>query len=233
MKKVIKCVLIFCLLLIMVAFGCEGSSAEAPKSMTFSSVEDRHTWVVDHFLPEMEKNSWRYFNVPRSDGELLQEVVEKTGRRRGLELGSANGYSAIWIGLGMERNRGGLITVEIDKKKAALCSDNIKKSGLEQVITCIRGDALHVTPNLNGRFDFLFLDLGSMDVLPFVKAVESKLTEGFIIALHNLKFAGSYSNFFKYARLKGWFTKKIKPEGGYGLFLVYPKQLDIDDLLNS
>ena len=82
--------------------------------------------------------------------------------------------------------------------------------------------------NLNDRFDFLFVDPGPMDVLPVVKAAEPKLTDGHIIALHNLDFAGSYRSILDYARSKGWMIRELRPQEGYGFFLISPRPFDLD-----
>ena len=82
--------------------------------------------------------------------------------------------------------------------------------------------------NLNDRFDFLFVDPGPMDVLPVVKAAEPKLTDGHIIALHNLDFAGSYRSILDYARSKGWMIRELRPQDGYGFFVISPRSLDFD-----
>jgi predicted O-methyltransferase YrrM len=130
----------------------------------------------------------------------------------------------------MEKTGGSLVTVEIDSDKAALCGSNVKRAGLGKTVSCVQGDALRVTPGLDGPFDFVFVDVGPMDVLPFVKAVEPKLTQGHIIALHAVEFAKSYVNFLKYARAKGWFIGTVKPKNGMGLVLISPKPLDFEGM---
>jgi hypothetical protein len=59
-----------------------------------------------------------------------------------------------------------------------------------------------------------------MDMTPFVKAAESKLTPDAIIVLHNLSFANSYKKVLDYAASKGWHIQKVKPDHGMGLVLI-------------
>jgi predicted O-methyltransferase YrrM len=204
------------------------SGNEPPQPPAFSSLQERHNWVIKTFLPWMEQFIGTYHNVPRADGKFLKKLVEKTSRRRALEMGSANGYSAIWIGLGLENTQGDLKTIEIEPHIAALCRENIKHAGLDKIVTCLTGDALKVTPNLQGPFDFLFIDIGPMDMTPFVKAAEPKLTMDAIIVLHNLAFASSYQTVLDYADSKGWHVQKVKPDHGMGLFLISPNAEIID-----
>jgi predicted O-methyltransferase YrrM len=226
MRPVIRLALAGCLLVLIAACGGSMSDADAPAPPKSATPGQYRAWVADRFLPWMESSRGVYNSVPRADGQLLRTLVEKTKSRRGLELGSGNGYSAIWIGLGMEKTGGSLVTVEIDPKRAAACASYVEKAGLEKIVSCIKGDALKVTPGLDGPFDFMFVDLGSMDVLPFIKAVEPKLAAGALITFHAVKFVKNYANFLKYARAKGWFIGAIKPKDGMGLVLVSSKPLN-------
>ena len=226
MHELLKHALTTLFLLAMASAGCRQTGFESPKPPAFKTAEERHQWVETELLPSMEESSWTYANVPREDGKLLRSLVEQTNRRAALEVGSANGYSAIWIGLGLEKTGGCLVTIEIDKRKASLCREHVKKAGLETVVECVTGDALEVMPKLNGQFDFLFVDPGPMDVLPFVKAAESRLAEAHIIALHNLGFAQSYRNILNYAKSKHWTIKEVSPKNGYGFFLISPRSIE-------
>ena len=40
----------------------------------------------------------RMLNLERSTAELIQILVLSSGRKRILEIGTSNGYSAIWLG---------------------------------------------------------------------------------------------------------------------------------------
>lgn len=216
-----------CLLFITTACDYGMSSSDAPKAPKFSSAKERQAWVIKTYLPWMEGYSWTYANVPPSDGRFLYELMVKTNRRSVLEMGSANGYSAIWIGMAMEKTKGELVTIELDQEKAALCRSNIKNTGLSAVVDCIQGDALLVAPKLEGEFDFLFVDIGPVDVQPFVRAVENKLAKDFIIALHNIGFAGNYEEMFSHAKSKGWSVESKRTDGGEGFFLITPKPMDL------
>lgn len=46
-------------------------------------------------------------NVPRADGEFLHDLIVVRGYRRGLEIGTSNGYSAVWIALALARRAAG------------------------------------------------------------------------------------------------------------------------------
>ncbi|MEJ2717431.1 MAG: class I SAM-dependent methyltransferase [Deltaproteobacteria bacterium] len=230
MRPFIKLSLTVCLLVLLVAWGHSMSDARAPSLPKSSTPEEHQAWLINQFLPWMDRTGETYSSVPRADGELLRELVVKTKRHHSLEIGSGKGYSSIWIGAGMEKTGGRLVTIEINPNRAAACRRNVKAAGLEKTVSCVRGNALRIIPRLRGRFDFLFVDVGPMNILPLIRAAEPKFTNGPIIAMHAVEFAKSYVKFLKYARTKGWFVGAVKPKGGMGLVLVSPKPLHVEGL---
>ena len=167
----------------------------APEPPHFVSDAQRHEWVLDTLLPWMERFRERYHNVPRSDGEFLRWLVIATNRRKALEIGTANGYSAIWLGLGLEVTKGRLTTIEIKPDLVREAKANLKRAGLlERVVTVVEGDALKFVPKLTDKFDFAFIDIGPR-ALPFVEVVLPKLTDDAIIAVHRPPFEGALSDY--------------------------------------
>ena len=181
--------------------------------------------LPEQVLSRMERSQSTYDLVPRADGNLLRWIVETSKRCRVLEVGSAIGYSAICLGLGLQHTGGRVLTIERDRDMSDLCRDNLRKAGLEKTVECVTGDALNVIPELDDCFDFLFVDL-AVDVLPFFKVAEPKLSGDYLMALHNLSFAGIYRSFVNYALARGLRIREVKPHGGYGFFLISPMPLD-------
>ena len=124
-------------------------------------------------------------NTPPEDALVLRMLVEMRKARRGIEVGSANGYGAIHMGIGFERTGGHLDTIDIDPDMVKQCRENLKKADLEKTVTCIEGDALKVLPALEGEFDFLFLDALKEDYFKYFKAVEGRLKAGAVVVAHN------------------------------------------------
>lgn len=91
-------------------------------------------------------------------GRLLYLLALAVKARRILEIGTAVGYSAIWLGLAARRVRGRVTTIEIDPARADEARANIHAAGLDDVIEVITGDALDVIPGLKGRFNLIFID---------------------------------------------------------------------------
>ncbi len=177
---------------------------------------------MNDILETLENSRFRYNNVPSGDGQYLKELMIKTKRKSALEIGSANGYSAIWIGMGVKVNNGLLHTIEINRSLAMKCRENIHSAGLAQTVSCLEGNAKDEVKSLRIFFDFLFLDLGPVDMLPVLKAVEPKLTDNALIVIHNLNFEQSYTLLFQYAASKGWTIDREYTDdcGGYGFFII-------------
>lgn len=141
---------------------------------------------VRRLLDEMDAKGYQFLSVPWKDGEFLHFIIKATRSKNVLEIGTSHGFSAIWIGLGLEETDGRLTTIEIDRERYELARKNIRQAGLSRRITCIRGDAHAELIKLEGPFDFIFLDAdkeGQLDY--FRKLYPKKLSTGGILAVHN------------------------------------------------
>jgi len=154
----------------------------------------------DAFREEFIKNFQRsWLNTTIGDAMMLRILVESTNAKRGVEVGSANGFGAINMGVAFERTGGHLYTLEIDPRMAKQCRENLKKVGLEDTVTCIEGDALKTLPALEGEFDFVFIDAVKRDYLKYLKLIEPKLKSGAVIVADNvIRSARAMEDFLDY-----------------------------------
>jgi len=150
----------------------------------------------------MEAKGYQFWSVPRKDGEFLHLLVKATRAIHALELGTSHGFSALWMGLGLEETGGRLTTIEIDKERHDLARRHVSEAGLSQRVTLIKGDAHAELPRLDGPFDFVFMDAdkeGQMDY--FSKLYPKKLVPGAILAVHNaIRQAHSMQDYLKMIR---------------------------------
>lgn len=137
-------------------------------------------------------------NVPRADGEFLHDFILQHNYQRGLEVGTSNGYSAIWMGMALRRTGGKLITLEIDRRRAALARENFSEVGLGDVIELREGDALKIIPELEGPFDFVFIDAWKPDYIRYFRLLYPKVRPGGAILAHNVvSQAGAMQDFLQ------------------------------------
>ena len=130
-------------------------------------------------------------NVPRVDGKFLHDFIVERGYKRGLEIGTSNGYSAIWMGMALRKTSGRLVTLEIDKRRASLARKNFARVKLGEVIELREGDALEIIPELSGPFDFVFIDAWKPDYIRYFRMVLPKVRAGGAIFAHNVLSHGS------------------------------------------
>lgn len=113
----------------------------------------------DSVLARMEEEAERE-NLPIVDtheGMLLYMLVKIAGAKRILELGTAIGYSGIWLLRGSEG--GELTTFELDHKRAERARANFSEAGLGKQAMVLEQDAVRGLEKLDVRFDVCFVDL--------------------------------------------------------------------------
>jgi caffeoyl-CoA O-methyltransferase len=100
-------------------------------------------------------------------GRLLRILAESTKAKNVVEIGTGNGYSALWLCLGLKSTGGKLVTHEIDHETVLIARANFKRAGVENLVTVVEGDAHHTVAQLKEPIDILFMDAegGNLDYL--------------------------------------------------------------------
>lgn len=141
---------------------------------------------VLRLMQSIKKADTELLAVSEEDGRFLRSMIVATGATRALEIGGANGYSAIWIGLGLRQTGGRLTTIEYDPARAKVAADNIRRAGLADVVTVVPGDAFTAIPTLQGDFDFVFLDAWKRDYKRFLDMVFPRMRARGLFLAHNV-----------------------------------------------
>ena len=124
--------------------------------------------------------------VSEEDGRFLRVMIASSGAKRALEIGAADGYSAIWIGLGLRETGGRLTTIEYDPARARGAAANIRRAGLADIVTVVPGDAFQQIPRLAGTVDFVFLDAWKRDYKRFLDLMLPRLEPRGLFLAHNV-----------------------------------------------
>jgi len=124
--------------------------------------------------------------VSEEDGRFLRVLVGATNARQVLEIGSASGYSAIWIGMGLRQTGGKLTTIEFDPVRAREAAANVQTAGLSDIVRVVHGDAFKEIPKVAGTFDMVFLDAWKPDYGKFFEMVFPRLNPGGLFLAHNV-----------------------------------------------
>ena len=144
------------------------------------------TPALQGLLEEIRRADKGQLAVSEEDGRFLRLMVATSGAKRALEIGAASGYSAIWIGLGLRETGGRLTTIEYDAHRAREAKANIRRAGLDDVVTVVSGDAFKEIPRVQGAIDFVFLDAWKPDYKKFLDLVYPRLTRGGLFLAHNV-----------------------------------------------
>lgn len=138
-------------------------------------------------LAWMPKNQTGMLNVDANEGAVLRDQVIKVRAKRALEVGTSNGYSTIWIAMGVRKMGGRLTTLEIDENKVKLARENFRIAGVDPVIELRQCDALKEIPKLQGPFEFVFIDAWKQDYVRYLEMVLPMVPPGGVIMAHNTK----------------------------------------------
>jgi caffeoyl-CoA O-methyltransferase len=95
--------------------------------------------------------------VDTHEGALLYLLVKIAGAKRILELGTATGYSGIWLLRGT--NGGSLTTFEVTHERAERARKNFAEAGFGERAVVLEENAVTGLEKLEARFDACFIDL--------------------------------------------------------------------------
>ena len=138
-------------------------------------------------LNEIEKEAKDTF-VPiirREMQSLLKLLLAMHRPGKILEVGTAVGFSAILMA---EYNPipCEIVTIENYEKRIPIARENFKRAGKDTVIQLIEGDAMKVLADLQGEFDFIFMDAAKGQYIHFLPEVLRLLAPGGVLVSDNV-----------------------------------------------
>jgi predicted O-methyltransferase YrrM len=90
-------------------------------------------------------------------GALLRVLVTTIGAKRVLEIGTAVGYSGIWLASALPAD-GMLVTMEMDLERVKIAKANFARAGLSERVNIMTGDAHLLLAKVAGPFDLILQD---------------------------------------------------------------------------
>ncbi len=127
--------------------------------------------------------------VEPDTARLLRSLVIATGAKKILEIGTAIGYSALWMAQALPPD-GQLISLEIDQSRAATARANIERAGLATTISVIVGDASRFLHKVAGPFDLIFQDGDKTLYEPLLDRLVDHLRPGGVLVTDNVLWDG-------------------------------------------
>jgi predicted O-methyltransferase YrrM len=120
---------------------------------------------------------------------LLTLLVQVSGAQRIFEMGSAIGYSTIWLA----RTAGPKAEVfytDGDQEKARRAQDYFRRAGVAKRIRVQTGDALALLKKAPGKFDFIFNDIDKHQYPDALRTALPKLRRGGLLVTDNTLWSG-------------------------------------------
>jgi predicted O-methyltransferase YrrM len=137
-------------------------------------------------------------------GGLLYVLASAMQARHILELGTATGYSAIYLARACNVFGGKVVTLERDEGMAQRALANFQEAGLSDRIEIRVGDALEEMGRLKGPFDFIFMDIDKAEYSHALIQCERLLKRGGMLVADNVAFRDAHNfNQTMYKR-PGW-----------------------------
>lgn len=131
-------------------------------------------------------------HIPIIMDDTLEKIYETIGNRkldRILEIGTAQGYSAICFSKLLDEN-GIIDTIERSEENIAEAKKNIKAMKLENKINILEGDAVEILPTLNEKYDMIFIDAAKGKYPFFLEQALRLTSKGAIIFADNILYKG-------------------------------------------
>ena len=151
----------------------------------------RHSDVEPDFLAAVARETHLQTINPRMmsghfQGRILKMLVRMAQPMRLLEIGTFTGYSALCMAEGLPVG-GHIDTIEIDDELEAFIRQNFAQSPYNESITLHIGDARQVVPQIEGTFDFVFIDADKREYRDYYELVLPRVRcGGFILADNTL-----------------------------------------------
>jgi predicted O-methyltransferase YrrM len=147
--------------------------------------------LPDAVLQEIARDGARQ-DLPLVDAEvgaLLRILATSLSANRILEIGTAIGYSGIWLAGALPAN-GMLLTIEMDPERATVARGNFARAGLADRVSVIVGDAQRMLAKIAGPFDLIFQDGDKRLYVPLLDRLVDLLRPGGLLVTDNVLWDG-------------------------------------------
>ena len=128
--------------------------------------------------------------VSRSTGRLLSTLVHAMQANRILELGTAYGYSTLWMALALP-GAGRIWTVDPDTERTAIAEDFLRRAGKRDSVDILNQPALDVLDNFPQRnLDIIFIDAIKTEYEAYLELAIPLLKRSGLVIVDNLLWSG-------------------------------------------
>lgn len=123
--------------------------------------------------------------IRKETAVFLQTMVASKQPKHILEVGTAVGYSALLMAQVMPEGTD-IITIEKYEPRIPVALENFEKAGMSDRITLLEGDAGAILKELDGPFDFIFMDAAKGQYIHYMPEAVRLLADGGILMSDNV-----------------------------------------------
>ncbi|MEZ0239937.1 MAG: O-methyltransferase [Chloroflexota bacterium] len=133
--------------------------------------------------------------LDRASGRVLGALA--ANRRRVVEVGTAIGYSTLWMALAQPAE-GTIATIDPSAERTGRARDFWRRAGVaDERVTIVQAKALEAfaadDPALAGPFDLAFIDALKPEYLAYLEALIPRLAPGALVVADNVLWSGQTS----------------------------------------
>jgi caffeoyl-CoA O-methyltransferase len=158
----------------------------------------------DALLTEMERYASRH-DVPiigPAVGRLLYLLVQISGARRMFEMGSAIGYSAIWLARAAGTDAE-IYYTDGSQDNAQRAREYFERAGVQDRIRVLVGDATDLIDTVASEFDLIFIDVNKHQYPEALRKANPRLRSGGLLITDNVLWSGRVTKRSKDPRTRG------------------------------
>ncbi len=142
-------------------------------------------------LNSLDKTREDFWNVDNESANFLNLLIKMHNVKHALEIGTSNGYSAIWLAQALKETGGKLTTIEFWDNRLDVAVENFKKAGVDDIIEPKLGQAVIILEEMAYSdnppvFDFVFIDANKSEYIKYFKLIHPMLKYGGVIAADNI-----------------------------------------------
>ena len=143
---------------------------------------------ITAIMERLEETADEYWNISHQTGNFISMLIKASKIRNVLELGTSNGYSALWIADALKYTGGHLTTVEFWEKRQCIARENAQRCNLSEIITFKIGQAIDVINDelRKEEYDMVFLDANKGEYLSLFLAFNPLVKKGGIVLADNV-----------------------------------------------
>ena len=126
-------------------------------------------------------------------GNLLSIISKIKNPRKILEIGTYSGYSTLCLADGLSDD-GQIHTIDKNEELLHIQNKYFDKSIHQKKIIQHTGNALNIIPNLNLKFDIVFIDADKENYSEYLKMILPNMNKGAVLITDNILWHGKVVN---------------------------------------